>query len=125
MALNTVLKFGSLFAIATGTGDVLFGSKMLEGPTNTPFPVTTASQVFADSQIRFLGAIWAGFGAMLWWVSDDLVERRTPLAILNVVFALGGVGRAISGIKYGFKPAFVLPFTIVELVAPALVWLAL
>jgi hypothetical protein len=125
MALNYVLKFGSLFALATGTSDVFLGSKMVEGPSNNPFPITTASQVFADSQIRFLGATWAAFGAMLWWVSDDLVERRTPLAILNIFFALGGVGRVIGGIKHGFKPGMVLWFTIIELVAPALVWLAL
>jgi hypothetical protein len=122
MVLNAILKFGSVFAVATGTADILFGSTTVESAG--PFPVNDPPHVFADSQIRFLGATWASWGAMMWWVSDDLAERRTPFAILSFFFALGGVGRVIGGMKYGFRPSILRLLTVIELVAPAITWWA-
>lgn len=122
MSLSTLLKVGSAFALATGTADVFLGKAILE--TGSRFPVDTDAQVFADSQIRFLGAMWAGWGSMLWWISNDVKGRRVPLAIFGGFFVLGGLGRAISGALYGFRPGMTLPFTLVELIVPPAVWLA-
>lgn len=123
MALTIFLKAGSLFAIGTGMADVFLGSKMVE--THDRFPLTTTSQIFADSQIRYFGAMWACWGAMMWWASNDVLERRTPIDILSAFMVIGGVGRVIGGIRHGFKPDIVLPFTIIELVVPPAVWLML
>lgn len=121
MALSTLIKLGSALALTTGTADVLLGSKMLEN--GGPFPVETQPQIFADSQIRFLGGMWAGWGATLWWISNDIENRQVPLAIFGAFFVFGGLGRAISGARYGFKPGMLLPFTIIEVVTPPAVWL--
>lgn len=56
MSLSTFLKLGSAFALATGSADVLLGGKLLESAG--PFPIETAPQIFADSQMRFLGGMW-------------------------------------------------------------------
>lgn len=99
----------------------MLGSKMLESAG--PAPVETATQILADSQIRFLGGMWAGWGAMLWWVSNDIKNRRAPLAIFGAFLMIGGLGRTISGIRHGFKPGMLLPFTLIELFVPPVVWL--
>lgn len=123
MPLSTFLKVSAAIALATGTGDVLLGSRMLEGGAGEPFPINSPVQILADSQIRFLGGMWAGWGAMLWWVSDDIRQRRTPLAILGTVIFLSGMGRVIGGIRHGFKPGLLIPFTLIELVVPPAVYL--
>ncbi len=78
-ALSSFFKVGSAFALITGTSDVLLGVGIVERTTGVSFPVNSAAAVFADSQIRFLGGMWAGWGAMLWWASNDLRTRRVPL----------------------------------------------
>lgn len=122
-ALPTFLKVGSAFAIATGTMDVLLGARTLENTSGVPFPINTVAAVLADSQLRFLGGIWAGYGMMLWWASNDLRTRRVPLAILGGVMMFGGIGRSISGALYGFSSSLIVGFTAIELLVPPAVWL--
>ena len=122
-ALPTFLKVGSAFAIATGTMDVLLGARVLENFSGVAFPVDSTAAVLADSQLRFLGGIWAGYGMMLWWASNDLRTRRVPLAILGVVMVFGGIGRSISGALYGFGSSLMVGSTAIELVVPPAVWL--
>ena len=122
-ALPTFLKVGSAFAVATGTMDVLLGAQTLETATGAAFPMNSAAAVLADSQLRFFGGIWAGYGLMLWWTSNDLRSRRVPLAILGSVVLLGGIGRSISGALYGFGSSLIVAFTAIELVVPPAVWL--
>lgn len=122
MSLSTFLKIGSALPLATGAGDVLLGSKFLETAAG-PFPVDKPSQVFADSQIRFLGAMWGAWSPLLWWISEDIKNRRVPLAICGASLVVGGFGRAVSGARHGYRPGFVLLFTLVEIFVPPLVWL--
>ena len=121
--LSSVLKVSSVFALVTGSSDVLLGAGTLAKTTNTPFPVRSAAEVLADSQIRFLGSAWAAFGGLLWWISNDVDERRVPLAILGGFMVFGGIGRAISGALYGFPSRLLVGATTVELVAPPAIWL--
>ncbi len=121
--LSTFLKVGSAFAMLTGTMDVILGVGMLERGSGVPFPVDSAAAVLADTQLRFLGGIWAGYGMMLWWASSDLQTRRTPLAILGGVMVSGGIGRSISGALHGFGSSLIVAFTAIELVVPPAIWL--
>jgi len=122
-ALSSFFKVGSAFALITGTSDVLLGVGIVERTTGVSFPVNSAAAVFADSQIRFLGGMWAGWGAMLWWASNDLRTRRVPLAILGTVMVLSGIGRSISGVLHGFGSGLVVGATAVELVVPPAIWI--
>lgn len=121
--LSTFLKVGSVFAMATGTMDVLLGAQTLENTSGVPFPINTPAAVLADSQLRFLGGIWAGYGLMLWWAASDLRARRVPLALLGGVMVFGGIGRSISGALYGFGSSLIVGFTAIELIVPPVVLL--
>ncbi len=92
-ALSTPLKLTAAFAVATGLMNLVAGVGWLKIITGVPLPVQSRAAVFADSQLRFFGAIWAGYGAMLWWASNDVRGRRVPLAILACTMpSLGSVG---------------------------------
>lgn len=69
---------------------------------DTVFDPTSPTTAVADSQIRFFGSAWAGYGVLLWWASDDLRSRQTPLALLGGVSLAAGIGRMVSSMKFGF-----------------------
>ncbi|KAH9204883.1 hypothetical protein DL95DRAFT_398199 [Leptodontidium sp. 2 PMI_412] len=121
--LATFLKVSSVFAILTGTGDVLDGLKITERLTGVALPIDSPAAVLADNHFRFLGAYWAGYGAMLWWVSNDLTSRRVPLAILGGIFFVSGIRRSISAAFYGMPGVAFGVATAVEFVVPPAVWL--
>ena len=123
MALSRSLKVGSAFAIVTGSMDALFGLTMLEGLSGDSLPISSTVSVVADSQFRYLGSMWACYGAMLWWAADDLQARRVPLAILGGAMFFGGIGRAISAASHGFGTRLIGGFTAFELLAPPAIWL--
>ncbi|GAK68345.1 uncharacterized protein PAN0_071c6591 [Moesziomyces antarcticus] len=121
-ALSTPLKLTAAFAVATGLMNLVAGVGWLKIITGVPLPVQSRAAVFADSQLRFFGAIWAGYGAMLWWASNDVRGRRVPLAILACTMAVSGLGRTISGIVHGFSSPFTATFPAIELLAPSALW---
>ncbi|KAK6079527.1 hypothetical protein SCUP234_05696 [Seiridium cupressi] len=120
--ISQALKAFSIVSIATGSADVLFGIRMIatKPGESAPKPATVS---LMDSQLRFLGAMWAGYGMILWWASNNLVSRRVPLAVLGGVMFLGGLGRAASGLSHGMAATWVKVATAVELVGPGLVYL--
>ncbi|KAI1618380.1 hypothetical protein EDD37DRAFT_663188 [Exophiala viscosa] len=122
-SLSNFLKGISLFSICTGTADVLLGASSVYNFSGHPFPVNSPAAVFIDSQLRFLGGMWAGWGVMMWWASNDLRSRRTPLALLGGIMAFSGTGRVISGLKHGFGSKVVAAAAAVELLVPAAIWL--
>ncbi|KAK4934721.1 hypothetical protein LTR10_024094 [Elasticomyces elasticus] len=122
-SLSNFLKGVSLFSICTGTADVLLGASSVDFFAGHTFPVNSPATVFADSQLRFLGGMWAGWGVMMWWASNDLRARRTPLALLGGIMLFAGIGRVISGVKFGFGSNVVAAATAAEFVVPATIWL--
>lgn len=124
--LPNILKGAGAFAFVSGLADALFGAYVLPNLAGGEvFVVKSLVDTVADSQIRFLGSAWAGWGAMLWWASNDVNARRTPLAILGGAFFLGGIGRTLS-ILIHEKPTPIFIFMIVvEFLGPVGVWLAL
>lgn len=122
-SLSNFLKFGSVFAMITGGADVLIGTRMIEIGTGESFPINSPTAALIDSQIRFLGGMWAAVGAVVWWISNDIQARSVPLAILGGWVFVGGIGRAISGALHGFSSPIVVSFTAVELVGPPAIWL--
>ena len=56
-----------------------------------------------NSQIRYLGAVWLGFGALLWHGLGDLPKHSAILrGALTIVF-VGGLGRVAAVLQLGPK----------------------
>lgn len=72
-----------------------------------------------DSQERFYGAMFAGYG--LAWL--DLARQPAPspraVRFLSVVMAMGGAARVISMLERGRPQPFYVGLTAIEFVAPA------
>ncbi|GAM86221.1 hypothetical protein ANO11243_042330 [Dothideomycetidae sp. 11243] len=99
-----------------GTLDVCLGIEMLGGTAQ--FPAASPVTAITDSQVRFLGSAWAGWGVMLWWASNDVRGRQTPLALLGGVIFAGGIGRALSARRFGFGAQWIPVVMWVELLGP-------
>ncbi|MFI9510156.1 DUF4345 domain-containing protein [Nocardia sp. NPDC052566] len=83
------------------------------------------SGVTADSQSRFYGAIFLGYGLAWLWAA-----RQTPIPAVVIrwlagIFLLGAVGRGISLAVYGWPHWFQIVLTGIEVVLPPIwFWLA-
>lgn len=102
--------------------DVCLGIGMINSISG-PLPTGSPAIALVDSQIRFLGAMWAGYGVMLWWTSCDLQTRRTPQGLLAGIMFVGGLGRLASGLSHGFSVAWVQVTMLAELLGPVAIYL--
>ncbi|EKJ75808.1 hypothetical protein NXS19_008399 [Fusarium pseudograminearum] len=116
------LKVFSIFSMATSTADVIAGHKaLIPASERALLPKSTLSVL--DNQLRFLGAVWGGYGALLWWASNDLETRQTPLAVLGAVMFIAGIGRTASGLATGWGAPWLKVAAGIELVFPPLIYL--
>lgn len=120
-SLPTILKACALFNLTMGTLNLTLGQTMLAGPSI--FTPGSPSSALADSQIRYLGGVLAGSGAIVWWASNDILHRRVPSASVGLGIFAGGVGRWVAGTKHGFGPKTKMVMW-VELVAPVLLYIS-
>ncbi|WP_067549199.1 DUF4345 domain-containing protein [Nocardia crassostreae] len=88
-------------------------------------PDMADSGVTADSQSRFFGAIFLGYGlAWLWAVRRNPIDT-TAIRWLAGIFALGALGRFLSIAVHGWPHWFQLVLTAIEVVLPPVwFWLA-
>ena len=114
--LALVLRLIGLFALATGLGDVVAGARILEA-IGAELGSGGVDPVL-NSQVHYLGAMWAGFGITLWWCARDLRVGGGLLPLLMAAVLVGGVGRLIAAMQYGPGPALLAFFIAVELLAP-------
>ncbi|WP_431969262.1 DUF4345 domain-containing protein [Nocardia sp. bgisy134] len=88
-------------------------------------PGMGSSGVTADSQSRFFGAVFVGYGVAWIWTA-----RRTPIPAVAVrwlagIFLLGAFGRVLSLAVYGWPHWFQIVLTVIEFVLPPVYfWLA-
>ena len=114
--LSPTLKVFSIFAIVTGGLDASLGIGMFSG--ESAFSATKTVMAIVDSQVRFLGTTWAGYGVMLWWASNDLRARQVPLALLGGIMTFGGIGRLLSSLQHGFGAGWIRVAMWFELIFP-------
>jgi len=91
----------ALIAIMTGANDFWNGAavkgdfgKHLGDNVNDPT---------LNFTIRFLGAIWMGFGFFLILFMSDVNTYKTALKLAFVIVIIGGIGRVISVYKHGIE----------------------
>lgn len=127
MSLPGFLKGFGVFAMFTGALDIILGINVTQTFNSAAAPLPSSMPIYAvaDSQFRYLGSAWAAYGMMLWWVSNDLLARKTPLRLLMFAMAAGGVGRLVSASKYGIdvSPVILGGAITIELVLPAAMYL--
>ncbi|WP_107658274.1 DUF4345 domain-containing protein [Nocardia suismassiliense] len=76
----------------------------------------------ADSQSRFFGAIFVGYGAAWIWAARESPIPSTVTRWLAGIFLLGAVGRAVSVAVYGWPHWFQIVLTVIEVVLPPVFW---
>ena len=118
----------SSLALLTGAMDVVIG---VAGQAN--IGVGNAASVpldpVLDSQVRFLGAVWLGLGAIQLVCLGDLRRYSTILQLCFAIVILGGIGRALSLLQAGHPSSdigtvFIAVALAIELMLVPLVWLA-
>ena len=119
-SIPTILKGYAIFALLMGSANTALGNHMLGD--STLFKPKSAASALTDSQIRYLGSHFAATGAIVWWASNNLLERKVPLAIAGAGLFLGGLGRLRAGLKHGFGQNTKVAMNI-ELILPTLMYI--
>lgn len=73
-----------------------------------------------DSQSRFFGAVFVGYGlAWIWAVRGPVIDTRAVRRLAGI-FLLGALGRFLSLAVYGWPHPFILVLTALEVLLPPL-----
>ena len=88
-------------AILTGANDLLRGGSV-EGDFGALGEL--AKDPTLNFTVRFQGAIWMGFGALLILFASNVAAYRVPLACALCIVIVGGLGRVASIVQLG-RPA--------------------
>lgn len=119
----------SAIALLTGAMDVIVG---VQGQAHIGVSAAAVPPFdpVLDSQIRFLGAVWLGLGAIQLLCLGDLRRYGPMLHLCFAIVVLGGVGRAVSLVQVGHPATatgltFVAVALVIELVLVPWAWLSL
>ena len=90
-ALERTLAVLAVVPVVAGTLSVLLGSHLIDGDASAS----------VESELRFYGAFYAGFGLVLAWVSREVAARGAALLAACGVLLLGAVGRVVAWVDVG------------------------
>lgn len=93
--------------LVDGVGLLILGGAHLQGVARDPS---------LNSQVGFWGAIWFGFGVILWRASSHLQDEVDLFRLLCGTIALSGLARLVSVFAYGLPVPVLTVAMIVELV---------
>jgi hypothetical protein len=118
-SFSLVLKVLGAVTIAVGLlhislalhADAMLGARL---------PAEVLSDPVLDSQNRFFGTCFAGYGALLFLCASEVRKYAAVFKLLIVFLALGGVARLISIALHGLPTTQVIGLIVIELVAPLL-----
>ena len=94
--------------ILDGVGLLILGGARLESVARDPI---------LNSQVGFWGAIWLGFGVILWRASAHLRDEADLFRLLCGTVALSGVARLGAAFAYGLPGPVLTAAMVVELTA--------
>ena len=114
-SLKLAIRSLCLLAFATGAIDMVAGVRLLIAGGGRLASV--ADDPVLNSQIGFWGAIWFGFGVVLWRASMHLRDEVDLFRILCGITALSGLARLGAAIAYGLPGPALTAAMVVEIVA--------
>lgn len=122
-ALAIGLRVFCALPFVTGAADLLIGVKVLT-LTGAVIPPPVDVDPILNSEIKFWGAIWFGFGLILWYASRDLRQHAPLFRLLMGILVFSGLGRALSAVQFGAGSTLMFSFMVFELTAPiaVMVW---
>jgi len=98
LVFQIIVCLSGLIAIFTGANDYWQGAT-LQGDFGDLKEHAQSS--LPNFTIRFLGAIWMGFGVLLILFSTNLKQYELPLIVAFCFVILGGLGRLLTIYKLG------------------------
>lgn len=93
--LAVTLRVLAVIPIVAGLASMLLGAGAVPG---------RAADVNLESELRYYGAFYAGFGLFLWWIAGSIASRGRELRLAAAVLFCGGLARAL-GIAVDGRPA--------------------
>jgi hypothetical protein len=111
----SIIVLAGLSHVIWGPGsDVLLGAELSSAALSDPV---------LDSQNRFYGTTFIGYGVLLFLCATDVKKYATVLNIVAGFIFLGGVVRLISVAQVGLPPPLVIGLIVSELIAaPVILW---
>jgi hypothetical protein len=76
-----------------------------------------------DSQNRFYGAIFVGYGAACWWAAGDVDRHVQLIRLLLAAMALGAIGRGLAWLVHGAPSPAVMALLVSECLIPPIMWI--
>ena len=111
--LKIAIRVLCILAFVTGVVDMFAGVQLLIFGGGRLAGV--ASDPVLNSQVGFWGAIWFGFGIVLWWTSLHLRTEVTLFRILCGTTALSGLARLGAALVYGLPGPVLTVAMVVEI----------
>ena len=112
-----------MLPLVTGALDLIDGIRLLK---TAGFP--SIDEIDRDpalnSQIKFWGAIWLGYGIILWRTSSRLRHDANLFRIPCAILFVSGLGRLGASVRYGLPGTVLTAAMGLELTAPIVALLA-
>lgn len=102
-----------VLAFVTGGIDIVAGVRLLIAGGARLAGV--AADPVLNSQVGFWGAIWFGFGIVLWRATSHLRDEAGLFRILCGIFVLSGVARVVAARSYGLPGPILTAAMVVEI----------
>lgn len=114
-ALSIIVKILCAIPLLTGLLDLVLGASALSAVA-AKLSAEALGDPNLNTQIRFFGAIWLGFGVLLWRVSNDLIAQASTFRVMCGILIVSGLGRLISLFQFGMPVPPFMAALVVELV---------
>jgi phosphosulfolactate synthase (CoM biosynthesis protein A) len=126
-AFKTAVVVWALLPLITGLMDVIVGPSAWQG-IGVGLSAAGFADSVLDSQVRFIGTIWFGYGVLLLVCLKDVEKYSAILQGAFLIVFLGGIGRVISVFQAGMPEAnpghgFIIFALVIELVIMPLLML--
>jgi hypothetical protein len=113
--------------VITGALNVFMGLQA-QGLIGAQLPVESFHDPLLNSQMRFYGAIWIGWGLLVYFCLQDVAKYSSLLKGAYLIVLVGGLGRIVSLVQFGLPETnsgavFVVTVVVIEIVGvPLLLW---
>lgn len=71
--------------------------------------------VLLDSNLRFFSGVWLSLGIFFLSIIKNIDTEKNVFRMIWIAIFIGGIGRLISVVVYGFPPIPFIVFTILEI----------